>query len=115
MPTQVSERAPAVRSENSPTTISPPALTDRLPEPLRASRALAVFAGVLGAVYWRLSFRPLWQTDVWGHLAYGKLIWNAGALPVTEPLMPLAAGMPFVDSAWLSQLLGYGAYSAWGP
>jgi hypothetical protein len=75
---------------------------------------LAIFTGCLGFVFWRLSFRPLWHTDVWGHLTYGRLIWQTGAIPATEPILPLAAGMPFVDSAWLSQVLAYGAFSLWG-
>lgn len=89
-------------------------LTERLPPALRAPRALAIFTAVLGAIFWRLSWRPLWHTDIWGHLAYGKQVWDGGTLPAFEPLMPLAAGMPFVDTAWLSQLCGYAAYSAWG-
>lgn len=67
-----------------------------------------------GALFCFLSRRPLWHTDLWGHLAYGRLIWQTGSLPKTEPLMPLARGVPFVDTAWLSQLIGFGIHTVWG-
>ncbi|HET6424520.1 MAG TPA: hypothetical protein VFG20_12605, partial [Planctomycetaceae bacterium] len=36
------------------------------------------------------------------------------ALPSTEPLMPLAKGVPVIDTAWLSQLIGYGTVTTLG-
>lgn len=67
---------------------------------------------VLGGLYVFLSTHvPVWHTDVWGHLAYGREIWRQGGLPATEPLMPLSRGVPLIDTAWLSQLIGYGLYS----
>ncbi len=69
----------------------------------------------LGLLFLELVHRPLWHTDIWGHLSYGRWIWQHGALPCTEPLMPLAAGVPMVDTAWLSQLLGYGLFEQFGP
>lgn len=71
------------------------------------TRTTAVFAVVLAGVFSFGARRPLWHTDLWGHLAYGRLIWETGALPNTEPLLPLAANVRFVDTAWLSQLAGY--------
>ena len=65
---------------------------------------------LFGLFYLFLSNRPLWHTDLWGHLAYGRLIVANRALPPTEPLMPLARGTPFVDLSWLSQVLGYAAF-----
>lgn len=56
-----------------------------------------------------LSHRPLWHTDLWGHLAYGRLIVIRGAIPTTEPLMPLCQGVPFIDFSWLSQVIGRAA------
>ncbi len=80
----------------------------------KAPRFLAGFAFLVGLAYRWLSDRPLWHTDLWGHLAYGRIIWQQGAIPSTEPLMPLSADVPFVDTAWLSQLIGYAAHSASG-
>ncbi len=62
-----------------------------------------------------LSHRPLWHTDLWGHLSYGRWIWQHQTLPATEPLIPLAAGVPVIDTAWLSQLIAYGLYERFGP
>jgi len=69
--------------------------------------AFLLVAGLMAAGLWWLSTLPLWHTDLWGHLAYGRWITEHGQLPATEPLMPLAVNAPFVDSAWLSQWLGY--------
>jgi hypothetical protein len=94
------------------------------PERLRSPRGwLAVrpgvplLAGALGALYLAISyFRPLWHTDLWGHLAYGRYLAGRGffPLPATEPLMPLAAGVRFVDTAWLAQWIGFQTHEAAG-
>jgi hypothetical protein len=86
-------------------------LVDQVPRRWKASRAWAGFTLVLGLVYLTFSFKPIWHTDVWGHLSYGEYLWKQGALPAEEPLLPLAKGMPFVDTAWLSQLVCYGVAS----
>ncbi len=78
----------------------------RLQPRFSVTRTTAVFAVVLAGVFIFGARRPLWHTDLWGHLAYGRLIWATGALPKTEPLLPLAANVPFIDTAWLSQLAG---------
>lgn len=89
-------------------------LEDRVPEWLQASRVLALWTAVIGLLYLVLSYQPLWHTDIWGHLAYGRWIWEHGRLPDVEPLMPLSIGITFVDTAWLSQLIGYGLYRQFG-
>lgn len=82
-------------------------LEDRTPEALRATSALTLIVGVLGAMFVLLNYFPLWHTDLWGHLSYGRWILENGKLPATEPLMPLAMGVPMVDTAWLTQIIGY--------
>jgi hypothetical protein len=64
----------------------------------------------LAAFFVYLSHRAIWHTDVWGHLAYGRLIVANGAIPATEPLMPLCSGVPFADFSGLSEVIGYTAY-----
>jgi hypothetical protein len=66
----------------------------------------ALFVG-LAAFFVYLSHRPLWHTDLWGHLAYGRLIVAQRNIPATEPLLPLCQGVPFVDFSWLSEVIGY--------
>lgn len=82
-------------------------LTDKVPEHLRAPRAFAGLTMALGVVFVAFCMRPIWHTDIWGHLSYGRYLYETRTLPATEPLLPLAKGVPFVDSAWLSQVAGY--------
>ncbi|MEX1230899.1 MAG: hypothetical protein WEB58_11715 [Planctomycetaceae bacterium] len=85
-------------------------LEDHLPEHWRVTGAVPLLTAVLGIVFVLLSYLPVWHTDVWGHLSYGRWIAQTGRVPVTEPLMPLSSGMPFIDTAWLSQWIGYQSY-----
>ncbi len=89
-------------------------LEDHTPAYLRMPRVLAGLVLVVGLVYVFFCIRPVSHTDVWGHLSYGRQIWMTKSLPATEPLMPLAAGMAFVDTAWLSQIIGYVTWSRLG-
>jgi len=86
-------------------------LTDRSPEWMRMTRSSVILTAILGAFFVHLNFFiPVWHTDLWGHLSYGRWIAENGALPKTEPLMPLSRGVDILDTAWLSQLTGYFAY-----
>ncbi|NOX56534.1 MAG: hypothetical protein GXP27_19245 [Planctomycetes bacterium] len=87
-------------------------LEERLPPWMRASRRVAGWTAVIGILFLFMNYRPLWHTDLWGHLAYGRVIWQTGGIPQTEPLIPLARGVPFIDTQWLSQLIGYGLATA---
>ncbi len=89
-------------------------LTERLPDSLKLTRATFGMVALLSAVLLVLSYQPLYYTDLWGHLSYGKLIFETQALPDSEPFMPLAKGMPLVDSAWLSQLSLYALEARFG-
>lgn len=90
-----------------------PVLQDRTPDWFRMRPSGLVLVGLLCAIFLVINlygpfpqFR-LWHTDLWGHLAYGRWIVDHRALPDTEPLMPLSRGVPMVDSAWLSQVVGH--------
>lgn len=82
-------------------------LEDRAPQWARVSRSTAGLAAALSVVFALASFLPLWHTDVWGHLNYGRWIVQNRSLPETEPLLPLFEGVRFIDTAWLSQVIGY--------
>lgn len=69
---------------------------------------VAMFA----AFYTYLSYIPLFYTDIWGHVSYGKWMLEHRTLPTEDPFLPLSQGMRVVDSSWLSQLLLAGA-EAW--
>ncbi len=94
--------------------MDPSLLEDRVPDQWKSTRRLTGCVVLLGIVFFYFCVKPLWHTDLWGHLSYGKLIATSRLLPTTEPLMPLSKGEPMVDSAWLSQLIGYGTISTWG-
>ncbi len=89
-------------------------LEDRFPQWGRISRGTAAFGAGLALLFAFASFMPLWHTDVWGHLTYGRWIVEHRTVPETEPLLPLCEGVRFVDTAWLSQVLGYLAEKALG-
>ncbi len=90
-------------------------LEDKLPDWFRLPAISAGFSFLIGLTYFFFDrLQPIAHTDVWGHLAYGRLLWESGALPSTEPLMPLSQGVPFVNSAWLSQLIAYAGYQVVG-
>ena len=89
-------------------------LQDRVPEWLKAPRAAAMLTAAVGVLFVWLSYADVSHTDVWGHLSYGRWMQQTGGVPVTEPLMPLAKGVPYIDTVWLSQWLGFQAYDRWG-
>lgn len=100
--------------EYDPSVADASLLEDKFPEWFRTRPSAAAMVGLIAFTFLLFNLRPLWHTDLWGHLSYGRHIWNTGAIPSTEPLMSLAAGNAFVDSSWLCQVLGYGAYLAAG-
>lgn len=61
---------------------------------------VASFAGF----FTYLSHIPLFYTDIWGHVSYGKWMLEHQALPTEDPFLPLSQGMRVLDSSWLSQL-----------
>lgn len=90
-------------------------LEDKLPEWFRTPAISSGFAFLIGLTYFFFDrLRPITHTDVWGHLSYGRHLWETGSLPGTEPLMPLSHGVPFLNSAWLSQLIAYGGFQVVG-
>jgi hypothetical protein len=120
----LTESIPLAETHGAPGPAEPPGqpppgpdlsvLEDRIPRGLQLPRRLALWTAVLGLMYLVLSYQPLWHTDLWGHLAYGRYTWEHRELPATEPLMPLAEGVPLVQTAWLSQLGGYVLFQQFG-
>jgi hypothetical protein len=100
--------------EHDPSVADASLLEDKFPEWFRISAAAAGLVALVSFTYLLFNLRPLWHTDLWGHLSYGRHIWNSGAIPSTEPLMSLAVGSSFVDSSWLCQLMGYGVWLVGG-
>ena len=62
-----------------------------------------------------LSLQPLFHTDLWGHVAYGKWMLEHRALPTEDPYVGYAKGVPVIASAWLGQIILALAYQVGGP
>ena len=103
-----------VSPESTPELPGASALEDRLPEWFRSTKTLPLLILPLGAIFLVLGSLPLWHADLWGHLAYGRLIVESRSIPTTEPFMPLAKGVELVDTAWLSQVAGYAMIRKFG-
>jgi hypothetical protein len=52
--------------------------------------------------------------DLWGHLAFGRATLAAG-LPRTDGFSYTAAGAPFMNHEWLSDVVTYGVFALAGP
>lgn len=103
--------AESVERDYDPSIPDATLLEDKLPDWFRLPAVSAGFAFLMGLTYFFFDrLRPIGHTDVWGHLSYGRRLWETGSMPSTEPLMPLAHGVPFVNGAWLSELIGYAGY-----
>lgn len=99
----VTENKPAL--DNNPELPDARVLEDKTPAWARMSGASVYFVFTLGLLLITVfASRPLWPTDLWDHVNYGNWILNQEAIPDTEPLLPLADGMPMVTSAWLAQV-----------
>ena len=100
--------------EHDPSVPDVTLLEDKFPEWFRLRASTTGFVLLLSLTYVFFNLLPLSHTDLWGHLAYGRLIVANRAIPKTEPLMSLSEGVPFVDGAWLTQVMGYSAYRVGG-
>lgn len=78
-------------------------MTDKISTLIYRVAALVFWA----AVY--LTFlTPMELGDIWWHLKTGEHIWQAGALPESDPFSIISATYPFVLKAfWLAQILLY--------
>lgn len=79
------------------------AAAEPAPAPLALHPASLPWVVLAVVFYLLLSFVPLGNPTLWGHLTYGDWILDHGRLPTADPVMPLAAGMEVFDTQWLSQ------------
>src|SRR5262245_61988017 len=66
-----------------------------------------------GAFTMMMNYEALYYTDLWSHVQYGHWIVDHRAIPTEDLFMPLAKGMPLVDSAWLAQAI-FAQVDTWG-
>lgn len=76
----------------------------RLPGWLCWSPATSLVLAVVGLLFLFLARLPLWHSDIWDHLNYGRQMFQAGQIARTEPLLTVCEGVRMVNLPWLSQL-----------
>jgi hypothetical protein len=80
-----------------------------------ADRALAWGVSILaGAATAYLACFPLMDTDIWWHLAAGRLMIHEHRFIYTDPFAVDTLGAPWVDVHWLFQVLVYLVHSVGG-
>jgi hypothetical protein len=81
----------------------------------RRAQRLARFGWVAGAAILMLAVavQPFRDTDVWWHLALGRLI-TAHGIPAQEPFSFLSAANPWVGQQWLFEVMLAGLVGAGG-
>ena len=90
----------------SPMSMSPDeVLTPKLSDSFAMDGRVLLIAAVFCLLFMHYNYLPLFHSDVWGHVAYGEWILQHGRLPASEPFVPLADGVPVVDTAWLGQVI----------
>ena len=89
-------------------------MVPRLPGHKRLIGHLVLVVAVAG-LWAALARLPLWHTDLWGHLSYGRwMIEHGGETPTTEPFLTHAGDRPLVDTARWSQLIAFRLMRAGG-
>lgn len=71
--------------------------------------------GFFSLLFMYLSYQPLFHTDLWGHVAYGQWILQHQKLPIEDPYVQQARGVPMIASAWLGQVILAKAHQLGGP
>ncbi|MCA9058155.1 MAG: hypothetical protein KDA85_06630, partial [Planctomycetaceae bacterium] len=79
-------------------------LEDKTPEWFRSRPVTVLLTILLGCWFVVLAARPLWHSDLWDHVDYGDLLLQQKAMFHSEPLLPLAQGVPMVNIPWLTQV-----------
>jgi hypothetical protein len=72
--------------------------------------AIAALCGV----FLLTSFNRLNHTDLWCHLNFGRWMALHHALPTTDPIAAAPSTLPVLQSAWLSQVIGYEMQTRFG-
>lgn len=87
----------------------PELAADRLQPMLSARYALGLrhllLTAAVGLLFVHLNAIPLFHSDIWGHVHYGRWMLDHGTLVHDDPFMPLAAGMRNIVTPWLSQIV----------
>ncbi|MHB1004410.1 MAG: hypothetical protein ACYC3S_02065 [Chloroflexota bacterium] len=61
-----------------------------------------------------LAAQPRIDVDLGWHLRTGQIIWETGAIPHADPFSYTVSGQPWITHEWLSEVIMYPLYAAWG-
>ena len=75
---------------------------------------IAVVAAVMSLVLYRFS-ETVADPDLWGHVTFGRVVWQTGAVSQPDPFSYVTAGHPWLNHEWLSEVIFYLAFAAMGP
>lgn len=81
-----------------PAPISPNAVAHALPWVWHLAAAVS---------FWLLQFKVNLNSDLWFHLAAGRLIWQEKAIPASDSWSFTAAGLPWQNHEWLADVFFY--------
>lgn len=94
---------------SAPVAVEAPSTEPKLIPGLSSRWALGrmhvALVGLFCVLFLFLNHLPLRNTDLWGHIVFGRYVLDHAALPTADALLPLSAGMPVFDPHWLSQVL----------
>ncbi len=83
----------------------------------RAAAGLGIYDvfiySLFGAIF-ALAAQPRIEVDLGWHLRTGRLIWETGAIPHGDPFSFTVAGKPWITHEWLSEVIMYPLYAAFG-
>lgn len=63
---------------------------------------------------WSFGYTTLRGSDLWWHLAGGRWTWEHGAIPLADPWSFTHHGGPWLNDAWLADVVFYGWARAFG-
>ena len=97
--------AVATTQEAQSVAIAPPrALAPVLSERFVLGWQHAAVCAFFAVLFLYVSYIPLYHSETWRHVAMGRWILDHQSLPTAATVLPLASGMTFVSTSWLSEV-----------
>lgn len=96
--------SPRPSASTATTTPSAATASGRLPRWLCWSASTPLVLAAVGLIFLYLTRLPLWHSDIWDHLNYGRQMLQTGRIARTEPLLTLCEGVRMVNLPWLAEL-----------
>ena len=78
--------------------------TSSLPDWICWPAHSTLLLAAVGLIFLYLARTPLWHSDIWDHLNYGRHILSTGSIARTEPLLTICEGVRMVNLPWLAEI-----------